>query len=74
MTETVSWQSLGVKEWLVKSVKILSLNNPTLIQKKLIPAILAGRDIIGGAKTGSGKTMAFAIPILQSKFKTSIHF
>ena len=63
----MTWQSLGVNEWLVKAVKILSLNNPTLIQKKLIPEILSGKDIIGSAKTGSGKTMAFAIPILQSK-------
>lgn len=43
----------------------MEIHNPTAIQKACIPQILAGRDCIGGSRTGTGKTMAFAIPILQ---------
>lgn len=41
------------------------LQSPTPIQQSCIPEILSGRDCIGAAKTGSGKTFAFALPILQ---------
>jgi superfamily II DNA/RNA helicase len=67
MTSKSDWKSIGVKEWLIKSLNILSLSGPTSIQTNLIPFILKGRNVIGSAKTGSGKTLAFAIPILQSK-------
>jgi ATP-dependent RNA helicase DDX49/DBP8 len=43
----------------------MEIRNPTAIQKACIPEILKGRDCIGGSRTGTGKTMAFAIPILQ---------
>ncbi|KAI8353546.1 P-loop containing nucleoside triphosphate hydrolase protein [Mortierella sp. GBAus27b] len=43
----------------------MSITAPSEIQTKCIPEILAGKDVIGGAKTGSGKTAAFALPILQ---------
>ncbi|KAG0009911.1 hypothetical protein BGZ80_001941, partial [Entomortierella chlamydospora] len=43
----------------------MSITSPSEIQTKCIPEILKGRDVIGGAKTGSGKTAAFALPILQ---------
>jgi superfamily II DNA/RNA helicase len=41
------------------------MNQPTQVQTGCIPAILAGRDVVGTAHTGSGKTAAFALPILQ---------
>ena len=44
---------------------MLSITVPTPIQAATIPAILEGRDVIGGAETGSGKTLAFALPILN---------
>lgn len=47
------------------SLSTLSIRRPTSIQKGCIPPILAGRDCIGGSRTGSGKTVAFAVPILQ---------
>lgn len=48
-----------------KALKTEEYNKPTPIQEKAIPSILAGRDILGCAQTGTGKTAAFAIPILQ---------
>ena len=48
-----------------KALKTEQYEKPTPIQERAIPSILAGRDIIGSAQTGTGKTAAFAIPILQ---------
>ena len=48
-----------------KALKTEEYDKPTPIQERAIPSILAGRDIIGSAQTGTGKTAAFAIPILQ---------
>ncbi|TQS37494.1 hypothetical protein Golomagni_02027 [Golovinomyces magnicellulatus] len=60
-----TFASLGVKPWLVRSLKSMAIHKPTSIQKSCIPEILKGRDCIGGSRTGSGKTVAFAVPILQ---------
>ncbi|KAI8926742.1 P-loop containing nucleoside triphosphate hydrolase protein [Entophlyctis helioformis] len=60
-----SFAQIGLNEWLVDALKALSIRQPTEIQQACIPHILNGRDVIGGAKTGSGKTAAFALPILQ---------
>ncbi len=49
-----------------KALKTEEYNNPTPIQEKAIPSILSGRDLLGCAQTGTGKTAAFAIPILQT--------
>jgi ATP-dependent RNA helicase DDX49/DBP8 len=57
--------SLEVKPWLVGSLNNMAIKRPTGIQKGCIPEILKGRDCIGGSRTGSGKTVAFAVPILQ---------
>jgi ATP-dependent RNA helicase DDX49/DBP8 len=57
--------NLGVKPWLVNSLKSMAIKRPTGIQKGCIPEIIKGRDCIGGSRTGSGKTVAFAVPILQ---------
>src|SRR3990167_10558354 len=50
---------------IVKAIKALGYSEPTLIQEQCIPEILQGRDIFGQSKTGSGKTAAFGIPILE---------
>ncbi|KAG0230146.1 putative RNA helicase [Actinomortierella wolfii] len=60
-----SFADLGLSTWLVNALKAMSIHKPSEIQENCIPQILAGRDVIGGAKTGSGKTAAFALPILQ---------
>lgn len=61
----VTFAALDVKPWLVGSLGSMAIKRPTGIQKLCIPEILKGRDCIGGSRTGSGKTMAFAVPILQ---------
>jgi len=60
-----TFADLDVKPWLVGSLNIMAIKRPTGIQKGCIPEILKGRDCIGGSRTGSGKTVAFAVPILQ---------
>lgn len=65
-TRECTFQDLGVDERLCEVCKSLNWNEPTKIQRESIPLALKGRDIIGLAETGSGKTAAFIIPILQS--------
>lgn len=60
-----TFESLGVHPWLVQSLSNMAIKRPTGIQKGCIPEILKGKDCIGGSRTGSGKTVAFAVPILQ---------
>ncbi|KAF8590173.1 DEAD-domain-containing protein [Ramaria rubella] len=59
------FRSLGLNESLLRALQTVNYTVPTDIQKECIPHALAGRDIIGIASTGSGKTAAFALPILQ---------
>uniref|UniRef100_A0A8C6IN87 RNA helicase n=1 Tax=Mus spicilegus TaxID=10103 RepID=A0A8C6IN87_MUSSI len=56
---------IGLSSWLVEQCRQLGLKQPTPVQLGCIPAILEGRDCLGCAKTGSGKTAAFVLPILQ---------
>ncbi|OJD10768.1 ATP-dependent RNA helicase DBP8 [Emergomyces pasteurianus Ep9510] len=63
--DSSSFASLGLAPWLVGSLSAMAIKRPTAIQKACIPEILKGRDCIGGSRTGSGKTVAFATPILQ---------
>ncbi|RZO17345.1 MAG: DEAD/DEAH box helicase [Verrucomicrobiaceae bacterium] len=64
-----SFDSLGLIPQLLKAVQKKGYKVPTPIQAKAIPAILSGRDVIGGAQTGTGKTAAFVLPILQQLFQ-----
>ncbi len=64
-----SFDSLGLIPQLLKAVQKKGYKAPTPIQAKAIPAILSGRDVIGGAQTGTGKTAAFVLPILQQLFQ-----
>ncbi|KAK3674786.1 putative RNA helicase [Recurvomyces mirabilis] len=63
--ENATFATLGVDPWLIASLSHLAIKQPTRIQSASIPQILAGRDCIGGSRTGSGKTVAFAVPLLQ---------
>ncbi|KAF8974298.1 P-loop containing nucleoside triphosphate hydrolase protein [Flammula alnicola] len=60
-----SFSSLGISTQLQGALKSMSIKAPTEVQSACIPPLLAGKDCIGNAKTGSGKTIAFALPILQ---------
>ncbi|KAI0723119.1 DEAD-domain-containing protein [Earliella scabrosa] len=56
---------MGISSVLISALAKMSIKTPTEIQAACIPPLLEGRDCIGNAKTGSGKTIAFALPILQ---------
>ncbi|XP_047317235.1 DEAD-box ATP-dependent RNA helicase 36 [Impatiens glandulifera] len=60
-----TFASLGLSEWLVNTLKELGMKKPTPVQEHCIPRILAGEDVLGLAQTGSGKTAAFALPMLH---------
>jgi ATP-dependent RNA helicase RhlE len=60
-----SFEALGLSEALVRAVTDLGYTQPTPIQLQAIPPVLAGSDLMAGAQTGTGKTAAFVLPILQ---------
>lgn len=59
------FETLGISEATLKAVKALGFESPTPIQEQAIPVMLKGRDMFGKAQTGTGKTAAFALPILS---------
>ncbi|MFO0986145.1 MAG: DEAD/DEAH box helicase [Alphaproteobacteria bacterium] len=62
---TTSFASLGLAEPILRALTAEKYETPTPIQAQAIPSLLAGKDLLGIAQTGTGKTAAFAIPILQ---------
>lgn len=64
-TTATLFSDLGLAEWVVQTCKELGMKRPTPVQAHCIPKILAGHDVLGLAQTGSGKTAAFALPILH---------
>lgn len=67
-----AWQPLDLTSQTLSSLARLKFTSPTPIQAAAIPEILDGHDVIGKAVTGSGKTIAFGIPILEHYLKTRI--
>ena len=63
-TTPADFASLGLPETLVRAVRELGYEVPSPIQEQSIPSLLEGRDVLGTAQTGTGKTAAFALPIL----------
>jgi superfamily II DNA/RNA helicase len=61
----MTFASLGLIEPLLVQLQSLGYDKPTPIQEKAIPAVLAGRDLMAAAQTGTGKTAGFALPLLQ---------
>ena len=62
----LTFDSLGMPEALDRAVRDLGFVTPSAIQARAIPALLAGRDIVGVAQTGTGKTAAFGLPLLAA--------
>ena len=63
---TKTFADLGLVDYLIRALSALGFDTPTPIQTQAIPLVAAGRDVIAEAQTGSGKTAAFALPILQN--------
>ncbi|MGC9421161.1 DEAD/DEAH box helicase [Vibrio sp.] len=64
-SHSVTFLQLGIAPTLVERLAALNIHTPTEIQKQAIPHILAGKDLLAGAQTGTGKTAAFGLPLLQ---------
>ena len=64
-TTTVAFADLGLSEQVLKALKDVGYETPSAIQAATIPPLLSGRDVLGTAQTGTGKTAAFALPILS---------
>lgn len=63
--ETIRFDELGLSEQIIKAVTEMGFEEATPIQSKAIPVVMSGKDMIGQAQTGTGKTAAFGIPALE---------
>ncbi len=70
--ELLSFFELGLDDNIAKAVAALGFETPTPIQAKAIPVLITGRDFIGQAQTGTGKTAAFALPLIQRMDATRV--
>jgi ATP-dependent RNA helicase DeaD len=61
-----SFKDLGLRNSVLKGIDALGFKSPTTIQAQLIPIILSGKDVLGQAKTGTGKTAAFGLPLIHN--------
>ena len=61
----MSFASLGLTPDLLRQTELLGYQQATAVQQQAIPPILAGKDVLAAAQTGTGKTAAFALPLLQ---------
>ncbi len=66
----MSFSELGLRPELLRAVQAQGYTTPTPVQREAIPIVLAGRDLLAGAQTGTGKTAAFVLPILQRLAET----
>jgi ATP-dependent RNA helicase DeaD len=60
-----TFAELGLDDAVLKALRDVGYETPSAIQAATIPSLLAGRDVVGLAQTGTGKTAAFALPILS---------
>ena len=65
----MNFKELGIIDVLLEAIQDEGYTNPTPIQKQAIPTLLKGNDLLGCAQTGTGKTAAFGVPILQNLYK-----
>jgi ATP-dependent RNA helicase DeaD len=64
------FESLGISGEIARTLAVLGYEEPTPIQREAIPPLIAGRDVVGQAATGTGKTAAFALPLIEQLAKT----
>src|SRR5258708_5974131 len=64
-SSTDAFSTLGLSDALVATLTSLGYEEPTPVQRETIPLMLAGRDLLAQAATGTGKTAAFALPMIQ---------
>lgn len=64
-----TFESFGITPQLVRTISSLGMSSPTPIQDQIIPEVLEGHDVIGLAETGTGKTAAFLIPLIEQTLK-----
>ena len=67
---TKSFNQLGLSEHLLATLSELNFTAPTSVQEQAIPLVLEGKDVLAGAQTGTGKTAAFGLPIIQRLIET----
>ncbi len=65
----MSFANLGLIPTILDALKEEGYTKPTPIQEKSIPLVLAGKDLLGVAQTGTGKTAAFSLPIIQLMYE-----
>lgn len=69
---TTDFSSLNLRDEIMQAISELGYSEPTPIQAGMIPLMLTGVDVVGQAQTGTGKTAAFALPILNNFEKQKI--
>jgi ATP-dependent RNA helicase RhlE len=62
----LNFSDFGFDPDLMEGINAMGFEKPTPIQEQAIPAILSGKDLIGSAQTGTGKTAAFLLPVIQN--------
>ena len=67
----MNFEELNLAPAIMQAVRELGYETPTPIQAQAIPAVLAGQDLLAGAQTGTGKTAAFALPLLSGLWMDS---
>ena len=65
-TEPIQFSDMGLSDPILAGLEILGYESPSPIQARMIPFVLQRRDVIGQAQTGTGKTAAFALPLLTN--------
>ena len=61
----MNFKTLGISPEMINQLKTFGITEPTPIQEQAIPLILSGKDVIGEAQTGTGKTLAFLLPLFE---------
>ncbi len=73
MAKLADFRRLGIREELIHALQENGITEPTPIQEKAIPVVLEGKDVISQAQTGTGKTLAFVLPILEKADPQATH-